>query len=71
MVDEFAFGVDYATTLRLWREKFLAEKGISLADWLSSKIDETVESRPYFRDQARRMLAEAAAASAELDNGLF
>jgi len=26
VVDEFAFGVDYATTLRLWREKFLAEK---------------------------------------------
>ncbi len=26
VVDEFAFGVDYATTLRLWREKFLAER---------------------------------------------
>ena len=26
VVDEFAFGADYATTLRLWREKFLAEK---------------------------------------------
>jgi cyclopropane-fatty-acyl-phospholipid synthase len=26
VVDEFAFGVGYATTLRLWREKFLAER---------------------------------------------
>jgi len=27
VVDEFAFGADYAETLRRWREKFLAEKG--------------------------------------------
>ena len=26
VVDEFAFGADYAETLRRWREKFLAEK---------------------------------------------
>ena len=26
VVDEFAFGMDYAHTLRLWRDKFLAEK---------------------------------------------
>lgn len=60
-----------AASYKAANEKFLAEQSISLSDWLSSKIDETVESRPYFRDQARRMLAEAAAASAELDNGLF
>jgi cyclopropane-fatty-acyl-phospholipid synthase len=26
VIDEFAFGVDYAHTLRLWRDKFLTEK---------------------------------------------
>ena len=26
VIDEFAFGVDYAHTLKLWRDKFLAEK---------------------------------------------
>jgi cyclopropane-fatty-acyl-phospholipid synthase len=31
VVDEFAFGMDYAHTLRLWRDKFLAEKPQVLA----------------------------------------
>ena len=31
VVDEFAFGMDYAYTLRLWRDKFLAEKQHVLA----------------------------------------
>jgi cyclopropane-fatty-acyl-phospholipid synthase len=31
VVDEFAFGMDYAHTLRLWRDKFLAEKQQVLA----------------------------------------
>ena len=26
VIDEFAFGIDYAHTLKLWRDKFLAEK---------------------------------------------
>ena len=31
VVDEFAFGMDYAYTLKLWRDKFLAEKKQVLA----------------------------------------
>jgi cyclopropane-fatty-acyl-phospholipid synthase len=31
VIDEFAFGIDYAHTLRLWRDKFLAEKNKVLA----------------------------------------
>ena len=31
VVDEFAFGMDYAYTLKLWRDKFLAEKQQVLA----------------------------------------
>jgi cyclopropane-fatty-acyl-phospholipid synthase len=31
VIDEFAFGIDYAHTLRLWRDKFLAEKQQVLA----------------------------------------
>ena len=55
-----------AASYKAANEKMLAEKEISLTDWLQDKITETVESRPYFKEQAQRMLAEAATASETL-----
>jgi hypothetical protein len=57
-----------AASYKAANEKMLAEKEISLAEWLQDKITETVENRPYFKEQAKRMLAEAAAASDQLDD---
>lgn len=61
-----------AASYKAANEKMLAEKGISLSEWIQDKIIDTVKSRPYFTEQAKRMLEEAAAASDLLDvNGPF
>ena len=52
--------------------KMQAEKETSLADWLEEKVSDTVENRPYFTEQAKRMLDEAAQAAGELeDSSIF